>query len=30
MAEVSCLPVFDTNTLINLFYRAANPVPFLR
>jgi hypothetical protein len=29
-AEVSCLPVFATNTLINLFYRAVNPVPFLR
>jgi len=22
-------PVFDINTMINWFYRAANPVPFL-
>jgi hypothetical protein len=29
VAEVSGLPVFDINTLINLVYRAANPVPFL-
>ncbi|MET4386208.1 hypothetical protein ABIB73_001953 [Bradyrhizobium sp. F1.4.3] len=29
-AEVSGLPVFDINTLINFFYRAAYPVPFLR
>ena len=30
VAEVSGLPVFDINTMINWFYHAANPVPFLR
>jgi|GEM_PF-3998433 len=30
VAEVSGLPVFDINTLINFFYRASNPVAFLR
>jgi hypothetical protein len=30
VAETSGLPVFDINTMINWFYRAANPVPFLR
>jgi len=30
VAEVSGLPVFDINTLINFFYRAANPIAFLR
>jgi hypothetical protein len=30
VAEVSGLPVFDINTMINFFYRAANPIPFLR
>ena len=30
VADVSGLLVFDINTLINLFYRAACPVPFLR
>ena len=29
VAQVSGLPVFDVNTLINLFHRAANPTPFL-
>ena len=30
VAEVSGLPVFDINTLINFVYRASNPVAFLR
>jgi hypothetical protein len=30
VADVSRLPVFDVNTMINFFYRAANPVPFLQ
>jgi hypothetical protein len=30
VAAVSGLPVFDVNTMINFFYRAANPVPFLQ
>ena len=30
VAEISGLPVFDINTLINFVYRASNPVPFLR
>ena len=29
VARVSSLPVFDINTLINLFHNAANPTPFL-
>ena len=29
VARVSGLPVFDVNTLINLFHNAANPTPFL-
>jgi hypothetical protein len=29
VAHVSGLPVFDVNTLINLFYNAAHPTPFL-
>jgi hypothetical protein len=29
VAEASDLPVFDVNTLINLFHNAANPTPFL-
>jgi hypothetical protein len=30
VAEVSGLPVFDINIMINWFYRATNPIPFLR
>jgi hypothetical protein len=30
VADVSRLPVFDINTMIQFFYRAANPVPFLQ